>query len=136
MIISTTTYRVTYADTDTMGVMYYGNYARLFEIARTETIRENGITYKEIEESGVMMPVAAMNIKYHRSIQYDELVTIESTIKELPTARMVFHHKVLNENGELATTAEVTLVFLDMKTNRPCRPPAMLLEYLKREGLS
>jgi len=135
MLVSTTKYRVTYADTDTMGVMYYGNYAKLFEIGRTEMIRENGITYKEIEDAGTMMPVVAMNTKYLRPVKYDELITIESSLKELPTARMVFYHKIFNEEGNLSTLSEVTLVFLDRKTSRPCRPPEILVDYLKSEGL-
>lgn len=136
MITSITKYRVTYADTDPMGVMYYGNYAKLYEIGRTEMIREFGYTYREIEASGTLMPVASVNTKYLRPIKYDELVTIETSLKELPTARMVFHHKIFNENGDLSNTSEVTLVFLDSKSSRPCRPPDRLMELLQEEGLA
>ncbi len=75
-------YRVIYADTDQMGVVYYGNYGKLYEIGRTEMIRGMGFPYKELEKSGVMMPVYSVESKYLNVITYDELITIETIVRE------------------------------------------------------
>ena len=130
-IISTTTYRVTYADTDQMGVVYYGNYGRLLEIGRTEMIRELGMPYSDLEKSGIVMPVYSVESRYRNVLKYDELVTIETTVKEVPMARITFHYRIFNEAGVLAHEAKAVLVFLDTKTNRPVRAPEMLLKVLK-----
>jgi acyl-CoA thioester hydrolase len=130
MFTSTTKYRVRYADTDQMGVVYYGNYARFYEIGRTEMIRELGMPYKELEESGVMMPVYSMDVKFRDVVRYDELITIETTVKELPATRMVFDHRIINEAGKVVNEASVVLVFLDTVTRRPTRAPARLLELM------
>lgn len=130
-VTSTTKYRITYADTDMMGVVYYGNYARFFEIGRTEMIREMGMSYLEMEEDGIAMPVYSLESKYRNVIRYDELITIETTVRDLPVARMEFHHRIFNEAGIIAHEAKVVLVFLDMKTNRPTRIPERLLELLR-----
>ncbi|MCK5134468.1 MAG: acyl-CoA thioesterase [Bacteroidales bacterium] len=130
-ITTTTQYRITYADTDQMGVVYYGNYARFFEIGRTEMIRELGMPYLEIEKKGIVMPVYSLESKYRNVIRYDELITIETTVRDLPVARMEFHHRIFNEAGKIAHEAKVVLVFLDMKTNRPTRVPERLLELLR-----
>ena len=129
-ITSRTKYRVTYADTDQMGVVYYGNYGRLLEIGRTEMIREMGMAYMELEKSGIVMPVYSVESKYKNVIKYDELITIETTLKEIPAARIEFFYRIFNEEGILAHEAKVVLVFLDMKTNRPVRAPEKLLEVL------
>ncbi len=116
MLKTTFPYRVIYGDTDQMGVMYYGNYARLYELGRTEMVREIGLPYSELEHSGVVMPVVSVDARYLRSAFYDDMLTIETTLKELPTARMNFHHRIFNSEGELIHTAVVTLVFLNMDT--------------------
>ncbi|MEN8228206.1 MAG: thioesterase family protein [Bacteroidota bacterium] len=130
-ITSKTKYRVTYADTDQMGVVYYGNYGRLLEIGRTEMIRELGLPYRELEENGIVMPVYSVESKYRNVLKYDELVTIETTLKEFPVARIEFFYRIFNEEGVLAHEAKVVLVFLDTKTNRPVRVPEKLLNVLK-----
>lgn len=124
-------YRVLYVDTDQMGVMYHGNYTRLYEIGRSEMVRDLGLPYNELEKAGVSMPVVSVNARYLRSAFYDELLTIETSVKELPGARIVFLHRVYNPKEELIHSAEVTLVFLNMETNRPCRPPQMLVDLMK-----
>ena len=132
MFTTQTTYRVRYSDTDQMGVVYYGNYPRLYEIGRSEMIRDLGYTYKGLEESGVFMPVASLNAKYRMPLYYDELITIETSIKKMPQARMVFHHSIFNEKDELVHTAEVTLVFLSKETNRPVRVPEYMIRALEK----
>ncbi|HER08609.1 MAG TPA: acyl-CoA thioesterase [Bacteroides sp.] len=125
-----TKYRVTYGDTDQMGVVYYGNYARLYEIGRTEMIRELGMPYRELEEGGIRMPVYSVESRYKDVIRYDELVTIETSVHQTPGARMEFEHRIFNESGKEVHAARVVLVFLDMKTNRPVRAPENLLRLL------
>jgi len=89
-ITKTTKYRVLYADTDMMGVVYYGNYGRLFEMGRTEMIREMGMPYIELEHQGIVMPVYSVESKYRNVLKYDEEITIETTVKKAPSARMEF----------------------------------------------
>jgi acyl-CoA thioester hydrolase len=132
-ITSRTTYRVTYADTDQMGVVYYGNYGRFFEIGRTEMIRGMGLPYLELEKEGIMMPVYSVESKYRNVLKYDELITIETTVKELPTARLEFFHRIFNEAGELAHEAKVVLVFKDIQTNKVVRAPGKLIKVLESQ---
>ena len=124
-------YRVIYADTDQMGVVYYGNYGRFYEIGRSEMIREMGFPYRELENGGVMMPVYSVESRYRNVLRYDELITIETTVKELPTAKIKFHHRIFNEDGGLAHEATVVLVFMDMKTKKLIRAPEMLLKVFR-----
>ena len=124
-------YRVIYGDTDMMGVIYYGNYGRLFEMGRTEMIREMGMPYIELEHAGIVMPVYSVESKYRNVLKYDELISIETTVKEVPAVRMEFFHKIYNEDGGLAHEAKVVLVFMDMKTGRPVRAPKMLTDLLE-----
>ena len=126
-----TQYRVIYGDTDQMGVVYYGNYGRFYEMGRSEMIREMGFPYAELEEMGVVMPVYSVEAKYRKVITYDELITIETTVKEMPTAKMKFHHRIFNEDGTLAHEATVVLVFMDMETKKLIRAPRVLLDVIK-----
>ncbi len=131
MYISETTTRVRYAETDQMGIVYYGNYAQYFEIGRVEGIRQLGYSYKEMEEDGVMLPVVEVHIKYLRSALYDDLLTIRTTLKELPIDHVItFYSEVLNEKEKLLTTGTVTLYFLDTKTKRKTLIPEKMKERL------
>ncbi len=123
--------RVCYADTDQMGYVYYGNYARFYEIGRVEALRSLGFHYKAMETSGVMMPVYENHSRYHRPARYDDLLTVRVTIPELPKARIVFRYEILNETGELLNTGETTLVFQRMDTGRLCAAPEPLVQVLK-----
>jgi acyl-CoA thioester hydrolase len=134
-ITGRTQYRVRYADTDQMGVVYYGNYGRLYEIGRTEMIREMGLPYVELEKEGVMMPVYSVESRFLNVLKYDELVTIETTVKELPTAKIEFFHRIFNEKGDLAHEARVVLVFMDPVSGRVVRAPGKLVTVLKQERL-
>lgn len=115
--------RVRYGETDQMGYMYYGNYAAFFEVARTEMLRSLGMTYKSMEEKGVMMPVLEMHCKYLKPARYDEEITIKVTVEKMPGIRMFFRYELYNEESELIHVGETTLAFIDMKRNRPCLPP-------------
>jgi acyl-CoA thioester hydrolase len=124
-------YRVRYADTDQMGYVYYGNYARLYEIGRVEALRTLGFSYKAMEDSGVMMPVYENTSKYIAPALYDELLTIRTTIKTIPAARVVFYYEILNSKAVLVHKGETTLVFVKMENNRLTTAPKELLEKLK-----
>jgi acyl-CoA thioester hydrolase len=130
MYIQETKYRVRYADTDQMGYVYYGNYARLYEIGRVEALRSLGFSYKEMEDSGVMMPVYENHSKYIAPALYDELLTIRTTVKTIPSARVVFHYEILNSADKIVHTGETTLVFVKMENNRLTTAPKDLLEKL------
>jgi len=116
-------YRVNYSDTDQMGVVYYGNYATLYEIGRTEMLRKKGLSYKEIEAMGVMLPVVKMTCTYKKPALYDDLLTIKTIIKEEPTSKICFYTEIYNEKGDLLNSGEVVLVFVNSKTMRPMRAP-------------
>jgi len=115
--------RVRYAETDQMGYVYYGNYATYYEVARVEMLRSLGTSYRAMEENGIMMPVTELSVKYHKPIRYDEEVTIHIHIRELPAVRIRFEYELYDESGSLANSGETTLVFVDMKRNRPCKAP-------------
>ena len=124
MIIAENQIRVRYAETDQMGYVYYGNYSTYFEVARVELFRTYGVSYKEMEEQGVMMPVLEQKIKYIRPAKYDDLLTIKTYLKEKPGVRIRFEYEVYNEENTLLTKAETTLVFVDMETGRPTNAPS------------
>jgi acyl-CoA thioester hydrolase len=132
MFNSQTTIRVRYAETDQMNVVYYGNYAQYFEVARAEGIRELGISYKEMEAMGIVMPVVEMHTKFLRSAKYDDLLTIKTQLRELPKDhRIEFHHEVYNEAGKLLTVGRVVLFFLKSDTMARTVMPAELMKYLE-----
>lgn len=126
MFIAETQIRVRYAETDQMGVVYYGNYAQYFEVARAESIRQLGYTYKEMEEAGIIMPVVELHCKYLRAANYDDLLTIKSTVKELPSDhRIEFHQEVFNEKGKLLTVGRVVLYFMTKEMKKASMPEAL-----------
>ena len=127
MYTSETHVRVRYGETDQMGYVYYGNYAQYFEVARVEALRSMGITYKKMEDDGLMLPVVDYSIKYFKPAFYDDLLTIKTTIPTLPTARIYFDYETYNEAGTLLNKASTTLVFINSKNGKPCAAPEVLL---------
>lgn len=119
--------RVRYADTDQMGYMYYGNYARLYEIGRVEALRSIGFHYKEMEDAGVMMPVYDNYSRYLQPARYDDQLSIRVSMPKLPSARVVFEYEIRNQDGQLLHTGHTTLVFVRRDTGRLCTAPADLL---------
>jgi acyl-CoA thioester hydrolase len=126
-----TTYRVCYADTDQMQYMYYGNYARLYEIGRVEAMRALGFSYRAFEEAGIMMPVLDLQSKFLQPARYDELLQIQTTVLELPSVRIKFKYEVFNEQNVLLNEGFTTLVFVNKLTNKPCKAPADFLAALQ-----
>jgi acyl-CoA thioester hydrolase len=131
MYFAETQLRVRYAETDQMSYVYYGNYAMYFEVARVEAMRSIGFSYKEMEDEGVIMPVLESHFNYHKPGKYDELLTIKTTIPEMPGVRIRFEYQVYNEIDELITQGWTTLTFLKKESHRPTRPPHNLLALLK-----
>ena len=118
--------RVRYAETDKMGYAYYGNYATYYEVARVEALRNLGIAYKEIEDTGVVMPVIESKSKYLKPAIYDQLLTIKIAIPKKPGVKITFSYEITNEQEELINTGETTLVFIDVKTGKPIMIPDTL----------
>lgn len=123
MIQHQTNIRVRYAETDQMGYVYYGNYLTYYEIGRVELIRQAGMTYKQLEETGILLPVLEAKCKYIRPAKYDDLLTLQTTIKEKPGVRIRFEYELWNEKKDLLNVGETTLVFISKSTLKPCDIP-------------
>lgn len=113
-----------------MKVVYHGNYAQYLELGRIEWLSSLGISYKKMEEQGVMLPVYNLNIIFKKSAVFDDQIRIETTLRKIPTARIIFDYKIFNDQEELLTIASTELVFINMKTNRPMRCPSYILDKL------
>lgn len=124
--------RVRYADTDQMGYMYYGNYAEFYEVGRVEMLRSLGMTYKSMEESGIIMPVTELRCRYLKPALYDEEITVKVIIEKMPSIRIHFRYELYNEKEELINEGETTLVFINKEKNKPCLP---LQDFLDRLGV-
>ena len=121
-----------YALTDQMGVVYYGNYAQFYEIGRTEAIRQLGYTYKDIEAMGIIMPVVEMNSKFLRPAKYDDLITVKTTLREMPTGHAInFFFEIFNEEDKLLKAGNVILYFVEAGTMKRAKMPNDLEEKLK-----
>jgi acyl-CoA thioester hydrolase len=125
--------RVRYAETDQMNVVYHANYITYFEVARTEAIRELGFTYREMEAMGVEMPVTEIMVRYLRSAQYDDILTVKTQLRTLPEKHHIdFYQEIFNEKGKLITSGKVILFFLDKKTKKRSKMPDILRDKLVR----
>jgi len=130
MYSHSTKIRVRYGETDQMGYMYYGNYAQYYEVGRVEMLRSLGMSYSSMEADGIMMPVLELKCKYIKPAFYDQEITVRTIIKTLPGIRIFFEYELYNEKEELINLGETTLVFVDMKKNKPTNPPANFMEKL------
>lgn len=136
MISHETTVRVRYGETDQMAYVYYGKYAEYFEVGRVELIRSIGISYKEVEEQGILMPVAHMEIDYKYPARYDELLRIRTTIPEKPRSAFLTSYEIFNEEGKLLVTGTVKLAFFNKERMRPVRVPAYILDAVNAHWIS
>ena len=125
--------RVRYSETDQMRVVYHGNYAQYFEIGRVEWLRNKGISYKWMEENGIMLPVVSLTMNYKKPARYDELLTLKTILKNKTSVKIEFEYELYNESDELLTTGNSILVFVDMKTGRPIAPPEYISAILERK---
>ncbi len=124
-----TYYRVIYGDCDSMEIIYYANYLRLFEIGRTELLRDFGVTYKSVEERGFFLPATESYLKYVNSAFYDDLLRIETEMGFIKRASSRFEYKIFREE-ELIVQGYTVHACLD-KENRVVRIPGFLLNALK-----
>ena len=131
MYTTETRLRVRYGETDQMRYAYYGYYAMYYEVARVESLRQLGLTYKELEAMGIIMPVLENHSEFISPALYDELLKIEVTIPEKPSVRIRFLYKIFNEQGKLIHVGETRLAFVNQKTGRPCRPPEAFQKVLE-----
>ena len=132
MFIHETHVRVRYGETDQMGYLYYGNYAQYYEVGRAEAIRSLGISYKELEAvHGIMMPVMSLQMRFVRPALYDELLTVRTNLRHLPTDTITFHMEIYNEKKKLVNGGSVKLCFVEMASGKTVAPPQYLIEKLK-----
>ena len=124
--------RVRYAETDQMGVVYHGNYAPYFEMGRVEWLRDLGLSYKVMEEQGVMLPVVSLTMNYKRPARYDDNLKVRTIFKSLNGVKIEFDYEIYNEKEELLTFGYSMLVFVDMKTGKPTLPPQYVLDILNK----
>ena len=122
--------RVRYAETDQMGYCYYGNYATYFEVGRVEALRKAGMSYRQMEENGIMLPVSEFQVKYLGPAKYDDELTITTKITEINGPRIYFEYTIINESGKLISTASTTLVFVSRETMKPQSPPNYFLDLM------
>jgi acyl-CoA thioester hydrolase len=123
-------FRVRYAETDQMGVVYHGNYAQYLEMGRVEWLRSFGISYKSMEENGIMLPVISLHLNFKKSAVYDDLITVVTRLKKTPSVRIEFDYEIYNEAMDILVEANTVLVFIDMEKKKPVKCPDYLLEKL------
>lgn len=123
--------RIRYAETDQMGIVYYGNYATFYEIARVEALRALGFRYKSMEEAGIMLPVIENHSKFILPAYYDEVITIKTIIPKMPMVKAEFEFEIFNEANKLIHTGSTLLVFMKSDTRKPCRAPENLIQLLE-----
>ena len=133
MITSETRIQVRYDEVDKMGYVYHGNYARYYHISRTDLLRKFGLSDKDLEQLELLLPVIELNIKYLKPVYYDDIITIRTTLDELPQSRMKFYHSVYNSQNEVINTAISTVVFIDSKSRKPMRAPQLVLDKIKAQ---
>ena len=124
--------RVRYGETDQMGYCYYGNYAQYFEVGRVEAMRSVGMSYREMEERGIMLPVSDFSVKYHVPAKYDDELIITTSITMVKGARLLFDYEIHNKKGDLVAKAHTTLVFVAVENMRPVKAPADFIELLEK----
>ena len=133
MGINEISFRVRYGETDQMGVVYHGNYAQYLEVGRVEWLRGLGVSYKTMEESGIMLLVISLQLYFKKSAHYDDLITVRTKLLRMPSVRIEFDYEIFNDKGELLVEANTVLVFMDKKTQRPIKCPDYILDLIARE---
>lgn len=127
-----TVIRVRYNESDRMGYLHHSVYASYFEISRTEMMRDLGISYKELEDSGILLPVYALNINYRQPAFYDDKLTVKSMLTMLPVVRLIVEYEVFNQDKQLICTATSTNVFVSASSRKPIRAPETLIQKFNR----
>lgn len=122
--------KVRYGETDQMGVVYHGNYAQYLEIARIDWLQALGISYRKMEEEGVMLPVYELKLKFKKSARFDDELKIETQLLGKPGVKIEFIYRIFNQYNELLTEAETTLIFMDKEKMKPIKCPDYVLQKL------
>ncbi len=122
--------RVRYGETDRMGYAYYGNYPLYYEVGRTELLRKYGLTYKSLEDDGILLPVKNLIIDYYLPAFYDEEITVRTSVIEKPGIKIKFEYEVYNSMGEIINKATTLLVFVKKENRKPCKPPKKFIEII------
>ena len=123
--------RIRYSETDKMGFCYYGNYAQFFEVARVEMLRSLGISYKEMEDEGILLPVTHFSVNYLKPAFYDEEILVKCVVNKMPGVRITFNYETLNAKNEKLNDAVTDLIFLNQKLNKPIKPPHYIIDSFK-----
>ena len=129
-----TTYRVIYGDTDTMGVVYHANYLRWFEMGRTELFRHLGLPYREIESRGLKLPVSEVTCKYIAPAHYDEILVIKASLNTEFRAGMQFDYVIASEDERVVHTTGYTRHAFINNQGKVVRPPAFIRELIENAG--
>ncbi|MFC2151051.1 acyl-CoA thioesterase [Bacteroidota bacterium] len=124
--------RIRYGETDRMGYAHHANYPLYFEEGRMELLRSLDLNYKDLEDSGIILPVISINTKFLSPVYYDDVLTIMTILKEIPRTRLKFYYEVLNQNKKLVTRADVVLAFVDSETRKPMMAPEIFIKQLKK----
>jgi acyl-CoA thioester hydrolase len=128
---TTTELRVRYGETDQMGVVYYGTYPDYLEQGRTEWLRELGFSYRKMEEEGIMLPVVRLEIDYRQPARYDDLITVTTSLRKIPSFKIEFDYHITDSDGNLLATAYTSLAFVDKNTGKLRRAPEYLIDRMK-----
>lgn len=128
MVSNTTTIRVRYGETDKMGIVHHMSYLLYFEVGRTELLRDFGITYRQLEESGIILPVIEAGCRYYAPAYYDDELQVITEQHEPPGVKIRFDYSVFNESKKLLCKGHTILVFTDAVKRRPVRPPEFLVD--------
>lgn len=132
MIHTTHSIRVRYGETDPMKYVYYGNYAEYLELGRVELFRSIGMSYNEIENQGIWLPVSEYKIKYLKPALYDQKLEIHTYLKKRPGVRIEFEYEIYNEEQVKLTEASTTLFFLSAETNKIIKCPDFLMNLINQ----
>ena len=130
MISSYTSFRIRYGETDQMGVVYHGNYAQFLEMGRIDWLRSLDISYKNMEENNIILPVISLQCSFNKSAEFDDEITVKTTLKKIPAVKIEFEYEITNQKNELLTTGNTVLAFLNKTTKKPIRCPEYILEKL------
>lgn len=130
MIVTETQIRVRYGETDRMGYAYHAHYALYFDVGRTEMLRSLGFSYKSWEDAGIILPVKSLSVMHHAPARYDDLLTVRTVLRELPTVKITFDYEIRDERDRLVCSGNTVLVFVNAATRRPVRPPDDFLQVL------
>ena len=121
-----------YQETDRMGIVYHANYLSYFELGRVEWLRNKGLDYARLEDSGVLLPVVNVSVSYKAPARYDQLLSVETELIKIGGASLVFQNKIYDENKRLLVEGNVTLVATDSSSFKPIKIPSSLLSLIQK----